>query len=302
MYRNEHDAQEHRVAQLRERVAERRARLTERLLLELPAALREQLDKAGVAIDNAGPPGVRLAALEHLDAVLDEIFALAPELELELNTVPHGVHPDMAAAARGRGLLHHTPALWEQAHARLPAYLADLDRSVVLAEPKPFVLDGTLRFGDVPVAVRLQPDVQGGQPTGELCLALATTVRASTPRLDVRPLTFGHTYTKWLRIHRDIEIGDDEIDHRFLIQGDAELARRFFDAATRRELLKMAAFDLPRLEICDDKRSATRSALPTRVARITWRWDTQAGPLRRAMKLLGRLRALDTTVRILAEE
>lgn len=295
MYRDEREAREHRIDRLRERIARRERRITDSLRAELPAELAKRL---AATTAEAAHQGVAAALYEHAleehERVLDEVLALAPRLEDALNALPDTIEPSLADELRGLSFLQQEPALWEEAALCLPKYAREIDPRARVDEPKRFVIDVLLRFDGAPMAIRMQPDVQGRDYQGEVGIAIATPLRSSAPKLEARPLTFAHNFTKFFGIHRDITIGDDEIDNRFLIQGNVDLAGRVFDAATRRALARIAQFDLPFIEV---RHSRTLTGL-TCAARIHWRWDAKLAPLQAGLGILAHVRSLDTTVSI----
>lgn len=296
MYRDEREAAQHRIDRLRERVARRERRLTRSLRAELPRELAERLaaSTAEAARDDVAPT-LRVQALEQHEIVLDEVLAMAPHLEDALNALPDTIEPSLADSLRGLSFLQQEPDLWGEASSRLPKYARELDRHARIDEPKRFVVDVLLRFDGAPMAIRMQPRVHGREYQGEVGLAIATPMRSSAPPLEVRPLAFAHNFTKLFGIHHDITIGDDEIDNRFLIQGDVDLAGRVFEPAMRSDLSCIAKFDLPCIELVH---SRTLTG-PTCSARIHWRWDAKRAPLEAGLRILAHIRSLNTTVKML---
>lgn len=292
MYRDEEEAAAHRVDALSERVRARKARLTPPLLKRLPQDLSSRMTQGVEHVDACTNVGDRVRALETLDGILDEVFALAPHLEDDVNALPEEIAPEMVVEARRLPLFHTTPEGWDEAVSRLPRYLTELDAGTRIDRKEACVLDARLAYRGAPVAARMQPHFQSNEYTGEVEVALGSPVRKSTPALDVRPLAFSHSFTKLLRIHRDIEIGDEQIDGRFLIQGDVAFAKAVLSDKTRADLLKIATFDVPFLDVAD------RNDL--RVVRLRWRWDAKVGPLKAALRILARIRALDTSVQMIS--
>jgi hypothetical protein len=296
MYRDDEQAAAHHIERVEERVAQKEARVTPALLAELPAGLSTRLAEYRATVPSESSNcTARLAALERYEEVLSEAIALAPRLEEDLNTLPTRVEPSRAGPLRGLRVIDAEPSLWKRADVQLRSIVVDIDSNVAIDHPKHHVVDAVFGYQGHPMALRLQPTASGDSLPGEVELSIVTPVRRTMPSLDVRPLTYAHSLTKLLRIHRDIEIGDDEIDNRFLIQGDVDFIARAVSQAVRKDLLVIAKFDLPQLVVAD---SSTLDGV-VRDARITWRWDATRPAFHAALRILAHLRSLNTTVRML---
>jgi hypothetical protein len=297
MYRDEHEADRHRAARVRERIDARAALMTPALRNHLPRPLLARLHAALAA---AAGEGATLAQLEDCDALLDEVLALVPELEADLNALPADIQPDAAAPLWDR-LWLAAPPLWPAVETNLAQFVHRLDPNGTSWRPREkqaldarFVVDGATLDDDAhraarkgprtPIALRVQAD---RNDVGEVELALATPVPAGMPYVAIRPREFVDAFTRVLRVHREVAIGDDEIDGRFVIEGPEELVRRALDAGTRSALLRIARFDVPSIEVQHG------------VARIRWFWDATFFPLAAAARILHHLRHLEANVHVL---
>jgi hypothetical protein len=296
MYRDRHEASRHRCARLIEIIVEREELVSDALVERLPEEMRLRLEASRRAVAAArhgvGDELEVVLSCEHaLDGhlvLLDEIHARVPQIESAINALPDDVSPDHAAKARGLVRWTPPPPDWERARRLFPKLLAEIDPEARrLDEVRPYVMDFALRWGRMPLCLRVQPDTSHRDDGGEIELAMATRLRMSTPPLEVRPLTFIHAFTTALGVHRDRRLGDDAFDDRFLVLGDEGHARRMLPPSVQAALLRIATFDLPQLVIGDG------------VARIWWRTDITMDPLRAAVEILAHVRTLDTSIALM---
>ena len=92
-------------------------------------------------------------------------------------------------------------------------------------------------------------------------------------------------------LRQEIEIGEPSFDGLFLIQGDEAAARKLLVAPTRALLLALARFDVPTLEVDP----------PSRVARISWRFEPNPKALELATKVLFAVRDQESEVHFLRQ-
>ena len=278
-YRDADGARVHRIEVLRETIAERRADIGALLLSALPADIAARYN----AYDELAEEE---PALQGYLALVDEILAQAPSIERAYNALPSGVDVARCAAPRSLPFMHDPPMEWPRALKALPRLLSSVDPSAQVQTVDEHIVDAALSVKVAPIALRMQPDATKNNHH-EIEIAAATSLPRSAPELTVRPLTFIHGFTTVLRIHRDRRIGDGEFDNRFLVLGDAEVARRMLTKPLRTALLRVAAFDVPRLEIGEG------------LGRITFRWDVEPKTLLAAIDVLVLLRQIKTAVSML---
>ena len=286
-YRDDAEALTLRVELLRERIAELEGPLSPLWLQELGADLRAELEVSRQAHIEAAEPTAHLAALEQHLALLERLHAGAPELEAGYNALPAEAELALLGEPTKLPWLALAPMDGPRALERVPTLLREIDQEaqVTVVSRRSFVLDARFHHHAVPVVLRVQPFV-GGQNNGELELVMATTVRRSTPALDLRPLAWLHSLTTMLGVHRDVFVGDDDFDNRFLVQCEADQAPRLLPPTVRSELLRIAKFDVPSLVVGEGK------------AVLRWLYDCTLPPIEAGARVLAHLRGIRRRVRL----
>jgi hypothetical protein len=105
-----------------------------------------------------------------------------------------------------------------------------------------FVVDGT------PVALLIELGYDA-QRVPEVRFALRTTVRRALPKLTLAPETWGHAFPKMLGLLRDRAVGHEAFDTLFLVDTEEPADTLVLEEAVRDALLRLAHFDVPRLEV-----------------------------------------------------
>lgn len=289
-YRDGFQARRRRIEFGFEEQIERDGRVTDELQMSLPKPLRSALlamrKKLRVPkVRDADSAGEAEVALEACRSVLDEVYRLAPELERAHNALPTDVDTNGIMPAPSRIIYSSSLEYEYELLDILPGHVERLDPSaeIVVDRQRAIVTASFGRRQGVPFFLATGLDTQRGGSV----ITIATGVRRSTPNLKLRPQLFGHAFSKAVGLTRDIEVGDAELDGRFLIDAEQEDARRMLTASVRRDVLRIAAFDEPVLVV-----GAGRASL-------NWRYDLTYPPLEAALRILTAMRSYDVPVALL---
>jgi hypothetical protein len=281
IYRDPLVAVRARYDERRIEVEDRRARVTDLLVACLPSPLARRLEACERDAMDARP-GESLEEIARAEQAfarwrdaLDEAIALAPDIDRALRAVPD--EPPMPPAfegGRGVFITHLRCSLETILAARDHEATIEDDGASVVAR---FTSRGTrfaLRAGIDPVI-------------GDGWCALATSVARALGPLELRPETWGHTFTKALHLDRDVETGDEAFDTLFLVDADAETVRAVLGEGVRAALLELAHYDVPRVRVRDGSAS------------IEWRFEPAAPAIDAAARALGWMRSARFDVALL---
>lgn len=288
-----------RLAELAARIREREAEVAEAFWASLDpmererlASLRDALDV--LEMDRAEVSFAELARAETLAAqYLDEverIVARLPTLEEEWSELPDEV-PDPPISVQGLagafdlGLLVEERAGFEKAFA---STVRDSDREaeIIIGERYPSVEARSatclahLRYREAPFSLRATAHATSNGLLEEVSMCLVTSVPRAMPRLLVRHESLLMAVGKTLGLKREVDLGDASFDGLFFVEGNANAARRLLGSSVRRELLKLARFDVPTLQIDPSNR----------IAVLSWRFEPQPAALRAALRVLASIR------------
>jgi hypothetical protein len=295
-YRDPLEAARRRAEAARERVEELQERLSPKLELQLEDDLRQRLARAREQVAPAAEETLegwreREHALERLAAVLEEIAALAPQIERRFNRVP-GELPERAKPRPSYLFADvYQPAI-ESLRSWCHGKLRAIDPGVTLhdtrpryfdTQEEPYLVDASFTAGGAPLRLHVAGRFLMAGNSSNLNLppsALRTQISllARVPR-SVPPATLTSQglvdrALLALRIKREAVIDDAEIDERFVIAASADDARALLQPELRQALLRLAqAVELERLEIGDglarldfDDRGAAVSGLDEAIA------------------------------------
>lgn len=252
-----------RVAEHRQVVDGLEERITPALLDQLPAQLSADLETSSAnveamlaRVDAERDLELMRSAVEvltHHTALLEEAIARAPKLGRKFNRLPR-VMPERATPT----FAFQFPDVFSKAQLSLRETLhADIDALDPKARlfdrragyfdgtPSPYLVEAGFRVDYNPLRLQVcarQHDTfttTGLNVVVESCYSLVTGVRPSTPPMKLSIEGLKSSLLSGLGLLRDAKIGDDELDPAFVIDADAEDARRVFDAAARRALSKL---------------------------------------------------------------
>lgn len=295
-----------RLAELAARIREREDDVAEAFWASLAPMERERLASLRDALDvlemeRAAVSFAELAraetlATQYLDEV-ERIVARLPTLEEEWCELPEEVpDPPMSAQAFGRAfdlsLLVEERAGFEKAFT-LTVRDADREAEVIIGETYPSVEARSvsclahLRFRDAPFSLRATAHGTSNGLLEEVSMCLVTSVPRAMPRMLVRHESLLMAVGKTLGLKREVDLGDPSFDGLFFVEGNAKAARRLLGSRVRRDLLKLARFDVPTLQIDP----------PNRVATIAWQFEPQPEALRAALRVLASIRETHAEVR-----
>jgi hypothetical protein len=277
IYRDPLEAVRARVQEREAEVLDREERMSERLVAALPPALAKRLGalrgrrRAAQTFEELAEAEGRLSA--YRDA-LDEALALAPSVEAELREVPATVpDPIPSYGPPLRSSAWAAPS-HEDVAERLEALVRPRDpRARIEMREEQGTVVARFREHDAPFSLvcRCGEDA-------EVYNALAASVARGSPRLSVRPETWGRTLTKMLGLTRDVRIGEPggeaSFDGLFVVDAEREVAARFLRRSVRRALVDLAYFDVPTLQI------------EPGVATVRWRFEPDARALAEAVRVL----------------
>jgi hypothetical protein len=258
-YRDPLEGARERVSAREGEVAAAEGRVGREFLRRLLPADRAALAALRAEAEAPRPPD--LAGLEARESALtryrDALVGLAlgaPELETWLDGLPEQL-PDVTLSedpfARTVEMTM-TPGSLERRmeHARegLAAFFAARGIEAPLqtigfrALQARFVVDGT------PVALLIELGYDA-QRVPEVRFTLRTTVRRALPKLTLAPETWGHAFPKMLGLLRDRAVGHEAFDTLFLVDTEEPADTLVLEEAVRDALLRLAHFDVPRLEV-----------------------------------------------------
>jgi hypothetical protein len=276
-----------RLDRLDIRIADREARTSHELVQHLPARLRERIRRLSRARRPRAETFEELTRAEsdsasYLEA-LEVAHALAPELEAELRAIPD-VAPGLRRFGR-RGVFARIglqPALDEVLIAVndvLTRVVSRHDPAADVVALEDFAFAAQLRAADSPIALLVECLVDP-ERICEPRVQVATTVARATPHVALTPETWGHTLAKAVGMRRDVALGDESFDGRFLVDADPGAARRILRPELRAALLAIARDDVPALRIREGE------------AVLSWSFEPSDRALDAAFFILGRLRAM----------
>ena len=295
-----------RLAEVAARIREREDEVAETFWASLEPMERERLASLRDALDVLDMERTEVTfaelaraetlAAQYLDEV-ERIVARLPTLEEEWCALPAEVpDPPPSTPGFGRafdlGLLVEERAGFERAFA---ATVRDSDREaeIIIGETYPSVEARSvsclahLSYRDAPFSLRATAHPTSNGLLEEVSMCLVTSVPRAMPRLLVRHESLLVAMSKTLGLKREVDLGDPSFDGLFFVEGNARAVRRLLGGSVRRELLKLARFDVPTLEIDP----------PNRVASLAWRFEPQPGALRAALRVLASIRETHAEVR-----
>jgi hypothetical protein len=123
--------------------------------------------------------------------------------------------------------------------------------------------------------------------TGEVDLTITAPIRRALAPVRLERFTWVHTLTTAVRLHSDARVGDSEFDDRFLVTGSEPAARQLLDAELRAELMALAHFATPTLELASG------------LATLHFRYTFSSMLVERAARVLVRVRSRNVDVRLL---
>ena len=269
-YRDALAAGRQRVRQRRQDLQRRQAAFDKSLLARLPRPLRQRLEALGDCLNDVSVDkttlDATLANLDSLTAVLDEVALQIPEIERRLHQLPQQFLrpirqerlPEPRGAETRCGVRpwtveeHRTDERWRTPFAWLRHYIAELDPNAgAQVEEHRYQTERSaarvLRY--VAAFRHLSMPVLFIGTDWEDGVCLTVPVREATPHLLVRPERWGDALAKRFSRRRDAQLGDDDFDGMFLIDGDDAVAARVLTQEVRRHMRTVAKFDEPTLNI-----------------------------------------------------
>lgn len=296
LYRDAHLGIRSRLTELKTRIRDREAEVTDAFWRSLDDRVRDRLTegRAGLALIDEDSFDQLARAEAMLSSYLDEIdrlIARLPLLEAEWHELPDEVSDPPRQAPVGLfapRTLFPPYGIWEL-YERFESTVRDRDREATIRH------DGAgfvARFRDLDAPFAFRATVHAAsQTTGELGLSLVTSVRRAMPRLCVRHETLVLSLGKALGLKREVEVGEPSFDGLFLIEGEADDVHRLLVPSVRAQLLALARFDIPTLEIMPDARMAS----------LKWLFEPTQGALEAAIRVLASVRDWSPEVRFRRE-
>lgn len=283
-----------RVHDLVARVREREANVTDIFWSSLDEAAKDRVATMFDAVDlvDSGKE-LSLEELATAEARLarglervDELFARLPSLEEEWREVPDAVEPPAAPREPWPLVVvpHHVREQVEVGFTQMVRE-RDANASVVRDERRSWLAMFTHR--GAPFALRATAHTNGSGQLTEVPTCLATSVPRGIPRLLVRHETVLLAFGKALGVKREVELGDPSFDGLFLVEGEEEAARRMLSPRVQSQLLALARYDIPKLEIDPPRRRAS----------IEWSFEPAPAALEAALRVLMAIRETDARVR-----
>ncbi|MCC6216331.1 MAG: hypothetical protein IT376_15825 [Polyangiaceae bacterium] len=260
------------------------------------AAARERLDRSRAEVLPVWLPflAVDPSALYRAEATLAEAEAAPPTRELaarveqDAEAVEHLVR-DQAALLRAVGeapLLDRWldrdrisalsfPALQARAWAAFARATRALAAEVRYARHGAYCYEARFRIDGAAYAYGCNAFVDDD---GESESFLATTLPEAVEPFSLAPQSYLDDLARWVRGRpAEAEIGDPELDGRFLMYGEAHALRRYLCGAARPPLLELCNTDVPRVEVASG------------CAVVAWRFEPEAGSLAAARRFLAAL-------------
>ena len=281
-----------RLGELESRIREREAEVTESFWASLDEDVRDRLRALRAAVDmsHASWSLADLARAEgRLATYLEELerfIARLPALEAEWQELPESVGDP--PPPRESGVIHlPTEDERETLRRSFVGVVRERDRDAVIEARAGRTLLARFRHQGAPYALRATAYTIGNGQIAEVAMWLVTSVPRATPRLVVRHESLVMAFGKALGIKHEIEVGEPSFDGLFLIEGAREAAMRLLSKNVRGQLMALARFDVPTLEIDP----------PSRTASVRWRFEPQAKPLDCAVRVLAAIRETPPIVR-----
>lgn len=260
-YRDPLEGARERVSAREVEVAAAEGRVGRELLRRLLPADRAAL--AALRVEAEAPRTPDLAGLEARESALaryrDALVGLAlgaPELETWLDGLPEQppdvtpVEDPFATTVEMRLVPGSVEQRMEQARAGLLGYFAASGLEVPLRPLGVRALQARFVADATPIALVLELGYDT-QRVPEVHFGLRTTVRRALPKLSLAPETWGHAFPKLLGLLRDRAVGHEAFDTLFLVDTEEPADALVLDDAVRGALLRLAHFDVPRLEVLD---------------------------------------------------
>jgi hypothetical protein len=284
-----------RIAEIDAVAEQRERRFAPDLVPRLPHELRERLLALREARGPHGDSIEDLARAEHDRSayveLLDRAIALAPELEVRLREVPSAA-PHLQRRGTGAHVFVAEPAIAEalaEARAVLERVVGRHDARAEVTPLGARAFASELRAHGAPLALLVECFVDPERPF-EPRVQVGTSVAEGTPRLHVAPETWSHALARTMGLRARAATGDEGFDGRFVIEGDPFAARILLGADVRAALLTIAHEDVPDLRVEGG------------AAVISWSFEPRDRALDAAFFALGRLRAAEVNVHLLAAE
>jgi hypothetical protein len=290
LYRDAHVGIRARLAELNARVQDREAEVTDAFWETLDPALREQLASLRAGAELATSDSLEeLARAEGMVATyideLDRLIATLPAMEAEWAETPDEVADPPPPRL---GLVHGLPTEAEASGVEraLTSMVRERARDAVVSGESPSYV---ARFRDhgVPFALRATIYTNGNGQVAEVAMWLVTSIARALPPLVVRHESLVLSVGKALGLKHEVEVGEPSFDGLFLIEGTKEAADRFLVPAVRGQLLVLARYDVPTLDVDPQ----------ARVASLRWRFEPAPKALDAAVRILTAVRETRSRVR-----
>lgn len=272
-YRDAAAALTTRIASARERLERSRAELLPAWLpfLEVDRSVLERAEATLAEVD-AAPPTRELAARVEEDAAAIE--HLTRDQVTLLRTVGEAPLLDRWLD-RDRISALSFPALQARAWAAFARATRALAAEVRYARHGPYCYEARFRIDGAAYAYGCNAFVDDD---GESESILATALPEEVQPFSLAPQSYLDDLARWVRGRAaEAEIGDAELDGRFLMYGDAAALRGYLRGAARAPLLDLCHTDVPRVEVAAG------------CAVVAWRFEPEAGSLAAARRFLAAL-------------
>lgn len=288
-YRDAHVGIRARLAELDARIQDREAEVTAAFWETLDPAVREQLValRAGAELATSDSLDELARAEGMLAAYIDELdrmIATLPAMEAEWAEIPDHVDaPPAPHGVFGYRLAAHEASEVERTFT---AMVRERARDAVVEGASPSYL-ARFRDRDAPFALRATIYTNGNGQVAEVAMWLVTSIARALPRLVVRHESLVLSVGKALGLKHEVEVGEPSFDGLFLIEGTKEAAELFLVPAVRAQLLVLARYDVPTLDIDPQARTAS----------LHWRFEPAAKALDAAIRILVAVRESRSRVR-----
>jgi hypothetical protein len=295
-YRDAHVGITARLMELQMRIDEREGEMTAAFWEAIDPEVRERLAALRGGRELAARETNDLNVLTRSEAMqaayleeLDGLIATLPSLEASWAEVPDDVAAPSPIGSRGDENFatgHDAVTLFQDLHAMV----RDRARDVEMSGEAPSCL---VRFKErgCPFALRATTYANGNRQVGEVGMWLVTSVARALPPLVVRHESLVLSVGKALGLKHDVEVGDPSFDGLFIIEGTQEAADLFLTPSVRAQLLSLARFDVPTLEIDSNARHAS----------LRWRFEPATKALDAAIRILTAVRETPPSIRFRRE-
>jgi hypothetical protein len=284
LYRDAHVGIRARLAELEARIRDREAEVTDAFWTSLDDDVRERLASMREAVELVDAQSLEeLARAEALLAAyvdeLGELIARLPSVEAAWHELPDDVASPPPPPRRWSIGLPSSREV-DEIVKNFTAVVRERDRHAEVVTDRPHSC--IARFADrgCPFALRATMLTAGNGQVLEVPMWLVTSVPRAMPRVLVRPETLVLSVGKALGLKHEVEVGEPSFDGLFLIEATKEAVARYLVPGLRAQLLALARFDIPTLEIDP----------PNRVASIKWRFEPAAKALDAAIRILASIR------------